>query len=1153
MSFNPSDFITEGDDIISTNQINQLNAIYLKKTEFDTSTALTSFNNDITIGSNLICNNVSISKDEIEKLNNIDVNIKTKLTELSNNIGGVFTNNNTYTGDGIYLGNSNFNNMSLTTNGITKVLNSYELSQLDNINSNIQTQLNNKTNLILNPINNNIVSMDINGQLKNNDVKINNDVNLTTISNNEIPSTNVLKNYVENKINNISMNTAIGRPKILYLSDVIDTPTGYETMNFIPINDPEDIENIVLNNNRVLFHSYITTNPLNISKINAGLWSSYIYGYVDDATSTTRYELDLYVRTSLGIETLFLSMVSNDINNLSVNAIQFNATLNSDVNINLTDKLVIKVYGFSNANKNITLYLYHGGNIHNSFINTSIIESHNDLNGLNIGDFQHLTQLQKTKATQLSSNINDGLLSSSDWNMFNNKQNFITASTNDTYFRGDKTFQQLNKNSVGLGNVDNTSDLNKPISNATQTALNLKNDIINSSTNLTVNNISDNNGNLRTAINELTNKWYQILFVSGQFGLDSNNGYQMNKPKQTIQNALNDSNANSGVNIIILPWVYNEEITISKQNITLSSNIYEKGGLVSLTGNINITSVSSSVRLSGLSMVNLTITGNCSVYIDNCKISGTLNKSVGTGYMEINNSAISGQIVLNTNSINNFLNNNISGTIINNVGYNSLQCNFSNNLISGISLNLNSGVWGFSNSVIYSTSSSTNSLLGNGIYLYLSNMSMLNPDNSNAKITLINSYYSINNSYYNKSSSTFTTSTKINRLIHNEQINVDTILLNTELNLNGLGSIQINELYMLDGITSNIQQQINNIDTSNFVSLTGIQTITNKTLTDPKLTNNRLLSSSGNNISFINVSDTIVNLNSIQSLNNKDFNNVKLNDNKLITFLNNTITIPEITDTLITTSSIQTLNNKTLVIPILSDNTIKTNSNNIITFPNLTDTLVNLTSNQIIQNKTFSYPKLFNNIISSSTDKYITFLDVSDNIVNENSGQTLNNKTLSNSCVAITQSTNDVSTKIATTQFVYNNLVNAGLIKYRYRFTVDMTNTNGFNFGLNNMYQIRNADANGQGHIYLINNSGNSITFQSSAIFNTGGAFLLINNGNTAVLNGGVFSLSKNAIYLVLQNLYGYFSDITNNNYFKFEVFYYAEKRPIINIELLTN
>lgn len=43
-----------------------------------------------------------------------------------------------------------------------------------------------------------------------------------------------------------------------------------------------------------------------------------------------------------------------------------------------------------------------------------------------------------------------------------------TATNKDVYWK------TLDKNSVGLGQVDNTSDVNKPISNATQTALNLK-------------------------------------------------------------------------------------------------------------------------------------------------------------------------------------------------------------------------------------------------------------------------------------------------------------------------------------------------------------------------------------------------------------------------------------------------------------------------------------------------------------------------------------------------------------------------------------------------------------------------------------------------------------------------------------------------------
>lgn len=60
----------------------------------------------------------------------------------------------------------------------------------------------------------------------------------------------------------------------------------------------------------------------------------------------------------------------------------------------------------------------------------------------------------------------------------NGKENTITAGTTSQYYRGDKTFQTLDKTAVGLSNVDNTSDANKPISTATQTALNAKQDTI---------------------------------------------------------------------------------------------------------------------------------------------------------------------------------------------------------------------------------------------------------------------------------------------------------------------------------------------------------------------------------------------------------------------------------------------------------------------------------------------------------------------------------------------------------------------------------------------------------------------------------------------------------------------------------------------------
>ena len=62
------------------------------------------------------------------------------------------------------------------------------------------------------------------------------------------------------------------------------------------------------------------------------------------------------------------------------------------------------------------------------------------------------------------------------------KENTITATSNTDYYRGDKTFQTLNKAAVGLLNVDNTSDSDKPVSAATTTAMGLKEDAITATT-----------------------------------------------------------------------------------------------------------------------------------------------------------------------------------------------------------------------------------------------------------------------------------------------------------------------------------------------------------------------------------------------------------------------------------------------------------------------------------------------------------------------------------------------------------------------------------------------------------------------------------------------------------------------------------------------
>jgi hypothetical protein len=72
-----------------------------------------------------------------------------------------------------------------------------------------------------------------------------------------------------------------------------------------------------------------------------------------------------------------------------------------------------------------------------------------------------------------------------------NKENTINAGTTSQYYRGDKTWQTFDKTAVGLANVDNTTDATKPISAATQTALALKEDAINKSTDVTLADVSN--------------------------------------------------------------------------------------------------------------------------------------------------------------------------------------------------------------------------------------------------------------------------------------------------------------------------------------------------------------------------------------------------------------------------------------------------------------------------------------------------------------------------------------------------------------------------------------------------------------------------------------------------------------------------------------
>ena len=94
--------------------------------------------------------------------------------------------------------------------------------------------------------------------------------------------------------------------------------------------------------------------------------------------------------------------------------------------------------------------------------------NHTGSTGLTVGGTNPITSSGTTTFT-LSANLQawHALATSA-------KENAITAGTTAQYWRGDKSWQTLDKAAVGLGNVDNTSDVNKPVSTAQATADNLR-------------------------------------------------------------------------------------------------------------------------------------------------------------------------------------------------------------------------------------------------------------------------------------------------------------------------------------------------------------------------------------------------------------------------------------------------------------------------------------------------------------------------------------------------------------------------------------------------------------------------------------------------------------------------------------------------------
>ena len=287
------------------------------------------------------------------------------------------------------------------------------------------SDLSNYQTLANNPTAGDLASVDSKGQVIDSGYKVND----TGTSNTDILSAS----EVISRISNLPV--GVGSGIALYLSATPSGISSYDLMSKTPDSAAQVIENAVCTGggsgvygNPVLIDAYIASQAIGSTTLNAGGWTFNLYGSVSSNTGDSAFQIDVYTYSATAVETLLFSATSGVINGSSPILVAAEVVEQAFV-VNATDKLLFKIYGKTTGSGSRTISLYNSGTTHYSNVVTPIVESHNDLIGIQGGsslERYHLSLSQYTNATQNASSSLTGLLSPTDWNTFNNKPSLTT-------------------------------------------------------------------------------------------------------------------------------------------------------------------------------------------------------------------------------------------------------------------------------------------------------------------------------------------------------------------------------------------------------------------------------------------------------------------------------------------------------------------------------------------------------------------------------------------------------------------------------------------------------------------------------------------------------------------------------------------------------
>jgi len=176
---------------------------------------------------------------------------------------------------------------------------------------------------------------------------------------------------------------------------------------------------------------WVSNVPANdLGTVSGGIWSFNLYLAVSSAVTST-VDVEVYSTYSDGSSPvlLFTSPATINISNVGSPTLYNITTTQPSFTVGVTDLLLVKIKG-TTSGTGITFTVYHSGTSAASFMSTPLIIPHNDLTGLqggSAGQYYHLTSAQAVLATQYATTSQGGLLSSTDWNTFTNKQTALSG------------------------------------------------------------------------------------------------------------------------------------------------------------------------------------------------------------------------------------------------------------------------------------------------------------------------------------------------------------------------------------------------------------------------------------------------------------------------------------------------------------------------------------------------------------------------------------------------------------------------------------------------------------------------------------------------------------------------------------------------------